>query len=98
VADSTNGVNEIARSTAELVIGTQEIAMNSERASNNISEISRATKEMVAGVTEVSKNIQLINGEAGDIQEVADETKKSSEEMLETANGLDNIMSKFKVN
>ena len=96
VADSTKGVNEIARSTAELVIGTQEIAMNSERASNNISDINRAANEMAAGLVDISRNIQMINREAGTAQDGADIARSSSEELLMTANAMDELISKYK--
>ena len=97
VVESSKGVNEIAKSTAELVIGSQEIAMNSERASNNISEINRAAKEMAAGLIDISKNIQLINDESGAVQDSADLTKRSSEELLKTASDLEEFISKFKI-
>jgi len=96
VVDSTKGVNEIARSTAELVIGTQEIAMNSERASNNISDINRAANEMMAGLVDISRNIQMINHEAGASQDSADSAQNSSEELLATANAMDELISKYK--
>ena len=97
VVDSTKGVNEIARSTAELVVGTQEIAMNSERASNNMSEINRAAKEMASGLIDISKNIQLIDEEAGATKLSADSLKLSSEELLRTANDMEELISRFKI-
>jgi methyl-accepting chemotaxis protein len=98
VQDSTKGVNEIARSTSELVIGTQEIAMNSERASNNIREIDRATKEMSSGLIDISRNIQLIHAEAGSVQSSAGQTNRSSEELLNTAKGMEEFVGRFKLN
>jgi len=98
VVDSAQGVNEIAKSTAELVIGTQEIAMNSERASNNISEINRAAKEMATGLVDISRTIQLINKEAGTAQQSADSTKEASEQLLQTANDMEDLISRFKTN
>ncbi len=97
VLDSTKGVNEIARSTAELVVGTQEIAMNSERASNNIREIDRAAKEMSAGLVDISKNIQLIHSETISVQESAIHTSEASQELFNTANGMETFVSRFKV-
>ncbi len=97
VLDSTKGVNEIARSTAELVVGTQEIAMNSERASNNIREIDRAAKEMSAGLVDISKNIQLIHAETISVQESAIHTSEASQELFNTANGMETYVSRFKI-
>jgi len=97
VIESTKGVNEIAKSTSELVVGTQEIAMNSERASNNMNEINRAANEMALGLVEISKNIQLINEESGKAQHSADSAKRSSEELLSTANDMETFMKQFKV-
>lgn len=97
VQESTKGVNDIARSTAELVVGTQEIAMNSERASNNMQEINRTTKEMSTGLVEISKNIQLIHAEAGSVKISADETNRSSEELLSAANEMEQFAAKFKM-
>lgn len=97
VSDSTKGVNEIAKSTADLVVGTQEIAMNSERASNNIKEINRATQEMSMGLIEISKNIHLIHAEVGAVQDSANLTNTSSEELASHANEMDAFVSKFKV-
>ncbi len=96
VLDSTQGVNDIARSTAELVVGTQEIAMNSERASNNIREIDRATKEMSTGLVEISRNIQLIHSETVSVQESAIHTSEASQELFNTANGMETFVSRFK--
>ena len=97
VIESTKGVNEIARSTAELVIGTQEIAMNSERASNNIGEINRVAKEMLLGLADISKNIQFINEESGMSKESADSAQLLSEELLNTANDMEDFILKFKI-
>ena len=97
VVDSSDGVNEIAKSTAELVLGSQEIAMNSERASNNINEINRAANEMTNGIVDISKNVQLINTEVGELLHNADSTKRSSEDLLQVANDLDQFISEFKV-
>ena len=97
VLDSTKGVNEIARSTAELVVGTQEIAMNSERASNNIREIDGAAKDMTAGLVDISKNIQLILSETISVQETAIHTSEASQELFNTANGMETYVSKFKI-
>ena len=96
VVESTKGVNEIAKATAELAVGTQEIAMNAERASNNISEINRSAREISGGVNDISRNIQLINTEAGTFRVSADSTKQCSEELLKTANDLEEFISQFK--
>ena len=97
VIDSTKGVNEIAQSIAELVVGTQEIAMNSERASNNISEIDHSAKEMAIGLVEISRAIHLIDAEASAIQQSADSTKESSEELLSIADDLGTFSERFKI-
>ena len=97
VVDSSDGVNEIAKSTAELVLGSQEIAMNSERASNNINEINRTANEMSSGIIDISKNVQLINVEVGQLLQSADSTKSSSENLLKVANDLDEFIHEFKV-
>jgi len=97
VVESTKGAGEIAKSTAELVIGVQEIAVNSERVSNNIKEIDRTSREMALGLADISKNIQLINDKAGAVQNNADLTKLSSEDLLKTANNMEEFISKFKI-
>ncbi|MCL2763898.1 MAG: methyl-accepting chemotaxis protein [Treponema sp.] len=97
VVESSTGVNEIAKSTAELVIGTQEIAMNSERASNNISEINCSAKEMVMGLVDISKNIQLINKETSVMNQSASSTKEASETILRIANEMEVSFKNFKI-
>jgi len=96
VIESTKGVNEIAKSTAELVIGTQEIAMNSERASNNINEINYSAKEMVLGLVDISKNIQLINNETTEMNQSASSTKDASEVILKIAGEMEESVKNFK--
>ncbi|MCL2809797.1 MAG: methyl-accepting chemotaxis protein [Treponema sp.] len=96
VVDSTKGVNEIAKSTAELVVGSQEIAMNSERASNNMNEINRTAKDMALGLIDISKTIQLISEEAGNSQRTVITIRNSSEKLLNMANELEDIISNFK--
>jgi methyl-accepting chemotaxis protein len=96
VDDSTHSVDEIAKSTAELVVGAQEIAMNSERASSNIREIDRATKETSVGLVDISRNIQYISVEAASVQKSADHTNVSSEELLDSANEMRNLILQFK--
>jgi methyl-accepting chemotaxis protein len=96
VVDSAKGVNAIAKSTAELVIGTHEIAMNSERASNNISGIDRTMKEMVTGLTDISKNIQMINNETGEVQNSAGSVEDFSAKLSLMATELRKIMKGYK--
>jgi methyl-accepting chemotaxis protein len=96
VEDSTQSVGEIAKSTAELVVGAQEIAMNSERASSNIKEIDRATKETTMGLVDISRNIQNISAEAASVQKSADHTNVASEELLDSANEMRNLIMQFK--
>jgi methyl-accepting chemotaxis protein len=98
VSESSRSVNSIAKSAAEMLVGTQEVAMNSERASVNMSEISRATNSMAEEIVGISKNIQIINEEAEAVSNGADITKSSSEGMLKIANNLESLMSKFKTN
>jgi methyl-accepting chemotaxis protein len=96
--EAAKSVNAIAKSTSELVSGTREIAMNSERASNNMSEITKAANDMAFGLVGISKNIVLIDEEAGAVRNGADASRLLSEELLGTANELDEMISKFKSN
>jgi methyl-accepting chemotaxis protein len=96
VSEASKSVNAMAKSTSELVLGTQEIALNSERASVNMGEINRTARAMADGVVGISKNLQFINEEAVAVHGGADATKAASEELLNMANVLDGLISKFK--
>ncbi len=71
--------------------------MNSERVSKNIKEIDRAAKEMSAGLVDISKNIQLIHSETISVQESAIHTSEASQELFNTANGMETFVSRFKI-
>jgi len=96
-SDSTTKAKEIAAATSELTCGVNNITVNSESASANISEISTVITEMVRGLESLAGNTQSINEEAYSVQLVAELVKKSSEELLQTANTMEDLISKFKV-
>lgn len=94
---SAKKAKEIAAATSELTCGANNITVNSESASSNISEISTVITQMVRGIESLAGNTQSINEEAYAIQCIAESVKKSSEELLQTANAMEGLISKFKV-
>jgi len=96
VVDSTKGVNEIAKSTAELSVGAREISVRSERASENMNEINRTAQEMTSGLVDISKNVFLISDEAADVNQSAAQTKEASETILKIAGEMEDSVSHIK--
>jgi len=96
-AVSAKNSRGIAEATAELVNGSKNITSNSENASSNIEVICTVMNEMVKGVESVANNTQSINQEAYMVQLIAGSVKKASEELLETANVMEELISEYKI-
>jgi methyl-accepting chemotaxis protein len=51
---------------------------------------------MASGLVEISKNLQYINAETGAIKDSADSTKQQSEELIDIAKAMEDIITQYK--
>jgi len=90
-------MESLADSANQSSIISNELAKNIGQISNRASEIANSSDLAYKGTQKISVNIKEINNAAKDTVHGANITSKSSNELLNMANTLNNIINKFKI-
>lgn len=97
LAEASDGVRGIARSTSELSGATGEIAENTENASVRVGDIAGSSRDIAMGAREINENIQEISTATEDTAIGAGRTSDAAAELAELARRLDTLVRQFKV-
>ena len=90
-------VNEVAVNVAEVNKGTSNIASSVTEMATGASDVSQNAGEAAKAIGEVSTNIHEVSQAAKDTNEGAQQISSAAEELTRIADGLNELVSSFKV-
>jgi methyl-accepting chemotaxis protein len=101
ISDVINNVNDIVTTIASAVeeqsAATREIAENVNQTSSGIQEVNQSVSQSSVVADEISKDISDVNQSATDMAERSDQVKLSAEDLSKLAEGLNQMVGRFKV-